>query len=106
MRVDEVAVLVRGANAVGIAVGAEAGMAAVGDNRFAQCADMRLDGLGIDAGKERIDVAADLHMIDADAGEDVGEDRAARAVHGVDGRTCMPDFAMRSRSAKLSMALR
>ena len=85
MGVDEVAVLVGGADAVGIAVGAEAGMAAVGDDRLAESADVRLDGLGIDAGKQRVDVAADLHVVDAEAGEDIGEDGAARAVHGVDG---------------------
>ncbi len=87
MRVDEVAVLVGGADAVGVAVGAEAGLAVVGDDRFAEGADVRLDGLGIDAGKERIGIGANLDVSDADAGEDVGEDRAAGAVHGVDGRT-------------------
>ena len=106
VRIDEVAVLVGGADAVGIAVGAEAGVAAVGDDCLAQGADMRLDRLGIDAGKERVDIAADLHVIDADAREDVGEDGAAGAIHGVDGRTSRPDFAIRSRSAKLSMAFR
>ncbi len=52
---------------------------------FAEGADVGLDGLGIDAGKERIGVAANLHVVDADAGEDVGDDGAAGAVHGVDG---------------------
>ena len=55
MRIDEVAMLVRRADAVGIAVGAEAGVAFVGDHRLAQRADVRLDRLGIDAGKQRID---------------------------------------------------
>jgi hypothetical protein len=56
VRVDEVAVLVGCADAVGVAVGAEAGLAAVGHDRFAEGADVRLDGLGIDAGKERVGV--------------------------------------------------
>jgi hypothetical protein len=54
VRVDEVAVLVGCADAVGVAVGAEAGLAAVGDGGFAEGADVRLDGLGVDAGKERV----------------------------------------------------
>ncbi len=62
MRVDEVAVLVGRADAVGVAVGAEAGLAAVGDGGFAQGANVRLDGLGVDAGKERIGIGADLHV--------------------------------------------
>ena len=45
---------------------------------------LRLDGLGIDAGKERIGIGANLDVVDADAVEDVGENGAARAVHGVD----------------------
>ena len=60
VRVDEVAVLVGGADAVGVAVGAEAGVAVVGDGGFAEGADVRLDGLGIDAGKERIGIGADV----------------------------------------------
>ncbi len=40
VRVDEVAVLVGGADAVGVAVGAEAGVAVVGDGRFAERADV------------------------------------------------------------------
>ncbi len=84
VRIDEVAVLIGGADAVCVAVGAEAGLAAVGGSGFAEGADVRLDGLGIDAGKERVGVGADLYVIDADAGEDVGEDGAAGAVHGVD----------------------
>jgi hypothetical protein len=51
VRVDEVAVLVGGADAVGVAVGAEAGLAAVGHDCLTQCADVRLDGLRIDSGK-------------------------------------------------------
>jgi hypothetical protein len=100
VRIDEVAVLVGGADAVGVAVGAQAGLAAVGDSdRFAEGADVRLDGLGIDAGKERVGVGADLHVGHADAGEDVRENRAA-APYMESMQNFMPDFAMRSRSAK------
>jgi hypothetical protein len=74
VRIDKFAVLVGGADAVRVAVGAEASVALVGDDRFAEGADVRLDGFGIDAGKQRIDVAANLHVIDADAREDVGDE--------------------------------
>ena len=84
VRVDEVAVLVGCADAVGVAVGAEAGLAVVGDRGFAEGADVGLDGLGIDAGKERVGFGADGDVGHADAIKDVGEDRAACAVHGVD----------------------
>ncbi len=106
VRVDEVAVLVGGADAVGVAVGAEAGVALVGDDCLAKRANMRLDGLGIDAGKERVDVAANLHVVDADAREDVGEDGAGPRRTWSRWQNFMPDLAIRSRSAKLSMALR
>jgi hypothetical protein len=85
VRIDEVAVLVGGADAVGVAVGAQAGLAAVGHHRLAQGADVRLDGLGIDAGKERVGVAANLHVatpMRVKMSEMIG---AARAVHRVDG---------------------
>ena len=55
VRVDEVAIFIGRADAVGVAVGAEAGVAFVLDDRLAEGADVRLDGLGVDAGKERID---------------------------------------------------
>ena len=84
VRVDEIAVLVGGADAVCVAVGAEAGLAVVGHGCLAERADVRLDGLGVDAGEERVDVAANLDMGYADAGEDVGDDGAARAIHRVD----------------------
>ncbi len=85
MRIDELAVLICGANAVRIAVGAKAAVAAVGHYRLAQGADVRLDGLGVDAGEERVDVAANLHVGYADAGKNVGNDGAAGAIHRVDG---------------------
>ena len=85
MWIDEVAVLVSGADAVRIAVGAKAGVAMVLDRRFAERANMRLDRLGVDLREKWVDVAANLHVIDADAGEDVGDESAAGAVHGING---------------------
>ena len=83
--IDEVAVLVGRADAIGVPVGAEAGVALIRDDCFAKGANMWLDRLGIDAGKQRIDVTANLHVVDADAGEDIGDESAAGAVHGVNG---------------------
>src|SRR6266700_268120 len=77
--------LVDGADAVGVAVGAEAGVAVVGDHDLLEGPDVRLDRLGIDAREQGVDVAADLDVVDAEARKDVGEDGAAGAVHGVDG---------------------
>ena len=82
--IDEVAEFIRSADAVGIAIGAEARLAAVGDHRLAQRPNVRLDGLGVDAGKQRVLRATDLHVGHADAREDVGDDRQSGAIHGVD----------------------
>ena len=84
VRVDEVAVLVGSADAVGVAVGAEAGMAMVLDGCFAEGADVGLDGFGIDAGKERIGCGADGHVGHADAARRCRKEWCGRAVHGVD----------------------
>ena len=45
---------------------------------------MRLDGLGIDAGEQRVYVSADLYVLNAVLGEDAGQHVAAGAVHAVD----------------------
>ncbi len=85
VRIDEVPVLVGRADAVRVAVRAQASLAAVGDHRLAQGANVRLDGLGVNAGKERIHVAANLHVRHTQAGEDFGDNRSAGAVHRVEG---------------------
>ena len=59
VRIDEVAVLVGRANAVRIAVRAEAGLAAVGHHRLAQRANVRLNRLRIDARKQRVGIASE-----------------------------------------------
>ena len=55
---------------------------------------MRLDGLRIDSRKQRIDFAANLHMLDAALLEDVRQHVAARAIHAVDGKleVCFRDL--------------
>ena len=84
VRIDEVAVFIRGADAVGIAIGAQAGVAAVGNHRILKGADVRLDGLGVDAREQRIDMAPNLDVIDSKPRKDIGKNGAARAVHGID----------------------
>ena len=85
MRVNEAAVFSDGAEAVGIAIGRESGGALLADHGFLQQLDVRQDGLGIDAGEERIQFAANLDVIDAGLGEDAVQYAAAGAVHDVDG---------------------
>src|SRR6185437_7692928 len=84
VRVDEVAELVSSADAVGVSIGAEAGVALVGDDSIAQGANVRLDRLGIDAGKERVRVGADGDVGDTMRRKNFGENGAAGAIHGVD----------------------
>src|SRR6185312_994337 len=71
--VDKVAVLVSGADAVGVSIGTEAGVALVGDDSVAQGTDVRLDRLRIDAGKERVTVGADGEVGDAMRRKNFGE---------------------------------
>ena len=83
MGVHHVAVLVDGADAVGVAVGDEAGIAMLGDDATLGLGDVREDGFGIDPGKGGVDLVAHDHVRDAGAGKDAGEHTAAGAVHGV-----------------------
>ncbi len=85
MRINKVAVLIRRADTVRIAIGAQACVAMMRDRSFAKRADMRLNRLGIDARKQRINISANLHMIHADARKDVRQDRAPSAIHRVNG---------------------
>ncbi len=85
MRVDEAAVLSDGADAVGVAVGGKAGVTLLLDHRFLQRGDVRQNGLGIDAGEERIVLLANGHVLDAVLVEDAREHAATGAVHRVDG---------------------
>ena len=85
VRIDEIAVLVGGSNAVRIAIGDQAGVAFLRDDHVLAGADVGLDGLRIDAGKQRIGVGANLDVVDADPGEDAGKDARAGAIHAIDG---------------------
>jgi hypothetical protein len=86
VRIDEIAVLIDGADAISVTIGREAGGAFVLDDGVLKGADMRLDRLGIDAGKKWIVLKTDLDVIDAELVEDAGKNAAAGAVHAVDGQ--------------------
>ena len=47
--------------------------------------DVGRNRLRLNAGKERIQLGADLDVVDAHAGEDAGEHASSRAIHAVDG---------------------
>ncbi len=85
MRIDEIAVFVGGPNAVRVAIGDQAGIAFLRDDHVLAGADVGLDGLGIDAGKQRIGVGANLDEVNADPGEDAGKDARTGAIHAIDG---------------------
>src|ERR1035437_3706002 len=71
VRIDEVALIVGGADAVRVAVRAEPCVAAVGHHRLPQGANVGLDRFGVNAGKKRVGIATNLHVGHTDAGENV-----------------------------------
>ena len=84
VRRDERAVGIHGADAVAIAIGGKAGVVASGENGFAQCRDVRLDGLRIDAAEERIASAAYLVAGEALAAHQRRQQPASGSMHGID----------------------
>ena len=67
--VHQVAVFIHGADAVGVAIGGQAGGAVVGHHGLLQVAQVRQNRLRIDARKERIDFAVNFEVIDAELSE-------------------------------------
>src|SRR6185437_1596671 len=84
VRVHVAAVFGDRANAVGVAIGDEAAVALLAHHRLLRFAHVRLDGLGINAGKQRVHLGANLDKVDAALGEDAGQHSASRAIHAVD----------------------
>src|SRR5437016_2207207 len=64
MRINEAAIFRHSANAVGIAIRHYARMALLMHHSFLQHAHVRLNGLWINAGKERIYLTANLYVLD------------------------------------------
>ena len=83
MGIDEGAVAIDGADAVAVAVGAEADVVFAGEDGFAERVDVRLDGFGMRAAEKRIARAADFVAGDAVALEDFGQQTGGGAVHRV-----------------------
>jgi hypothetical protein len=83
--VDEAALLIHRADAVRVAVGGKAGLAVVLQDRDLERPDVRRNRLRLNAGKERIQLGADLDVVDAHAGENAREHTSSRAIHAVDG---------------------
>jgi len=105
VRVHKVAVLVRCANAIGIAVCAEPGVAMVGDYGFAQCSDVRLNRSGLIPGKSGSTFPRICTCSTPMRSKIV--ERIVRPAPNIESMpNFLPDLAIRSRSAKLSMAAR
>ncbi len=83
--VDEASLLIHRANAVRVAVGGKAGLAVMLQHRDLERTNVGRNRLRLDAGKERIQLGADLDVVDAHARKDAGEHASPRAVHAVDG---------------------
>jgi hypothetical protein len=65
VRIHKAAILGHRTQAVGIAIGGEAGVALLLHHRFLKSRNVRKDGLRVDAGEKRIYIAANLDMLDA-----------------------------------------
>src|SRR6185437_10183604 len=85
VRVHKAAVLCSGADAIGIAISCETGVTFFLYHGFLQHADVRLNGLGINSGKQRVDLASDLDVRYAALSEDIGQHIASGTVHAIDG---------------------
>src|SRR3954467_5325913 len=77
--------LVAGADAVGITVSSEPRVTLLRAYRLFQQRNVRLDGLGVDAGEERIHFALYLDMVDGALLEDSGENAPSGSMHRIDG---------------------
>src|SRR5271169_5232806 len=83
MRIDEAAVAVDGADAVAVAVSAEAGVIFAGENSLTQRVDVGLDGLGVDAAEARVSSAANFVTGNSVAGAKFTQQAVGGAVHYV-----------------------
>src|SRR3954468_4931453 len=85
VRIHEAAVLCHCADPVGIAICRKAGMAMLTHHRFLQHAYVRLDRLGINFWKQRINFLPNRHKLDSMIFKYLRENAAPRTVHGIDG---------------------
>src|SRR5437773_5493349 len=84
MRINEAAVFCNIADTVGVTVCSETGMAIVLYHSFLKQSHVRLDRLRINAWEKRIQLLTNSYVPDASLFEDIGQNAAAGAVHGID----------------------
>ena len=83
MRIHEAAVFRHCANAIGVAVSCKTRMTVLAHHRFLQHAHVRLDGFGINPGKQRINFLPDRDKIDSMFSKYLRQNPASRTVHGI-----------------------
>ena len=83
VRVDERAVTIHCADAVGVAIEREAGVEFALHHGPLQRCDVRLDRLRVYAAEERVARATNLFTGDFVAAEQIAQQSAPRAVHGI-----------------------
>ena len=84
MRINEAAVFCNSADTVGVTVCSETGMAVVLYHSFLKQGHVRLDRLRINSWEKRIQLLTNSNVRDASLFEDIGQNAAAGAVHGID----------------------
>src|SRR5207245_2750151 len=84
MRINEAAVFCNGADAVGVTVCSETGMAVVLYHSFLKQGHVRLDRLRINSWEKRIQLLTNSNMPNAPFFEDLRQNAPAGAVHGID----------------------
>src|SRR2546425_10348105 len=84
MRINEAAVFCNSADTVGVTVCSETGMAIVLYHSFLKQGHVRLDRLRINSWEKRIQLLTNSYVPDASLFEDIGQNAAAGAVHGVE----------------------
>src|SRR5205085_28379 len=83
VRVHEHAIFRARAHAVGVTIGHKAAVATLAHYGLLQRAHVGLDGLRIDAGEQRVHLAAYLDARHTDLAKDIGQDVAPGAVHAI-----------------------
>ena len=84
VRVNKAAVLGDGADAVGVAIGDEARVTLFAHHHLLRLGHVRLDRFRVDAREQRVNVGANLYVLDVAFGEDPGKHVAAGAIHAID----------------------
>src|SRR5947208_2554902 len=84
MRINEAAVFCNGADAVGVTVCSQTGVAVILYHCLLKQGHVRPDRLWINAWEKRIQLLTNSYVPDASLFKDIGQNAAAGAVHGID----------------------